>query len=286
MKKHLFFCLSLLVLLAACGKSDDVEQVVAPSQSETPTTPDTPSTPDDNPDTPDTPSTPGGVIAGHEYVDLGLPSGTLWATCNVGADSPADCGDYFAWGETSPKEIYDWSNYKWCNGSETTLTKYCTDASYGTVDGKYVLEAADDAAAVNWGGGWRMPTLRELQELSSGDYCTRTKTTKTNSKGQVINGYEITSISNGNSIFLPATDFYYEGGALGEHGYYWLSSLTTDKQVSAFCLIFLVQWNDYYTGTTSRYSGHSVRPVCTAPPGLITCPRRQNTPQTNDFSRA
>ena len=88
----------------------------------------------------------------HEWVDLGLPSGTLWATTNIGATNPEDYGDYFAWGETEPKDVYDWSTYKWCNGSNTTLTKYCTSSSYGYIgftDGKTELDAGDDAAYVN-----------------------------------------------------------------------------------------------------------------------------------------
>ena len=94
----------------------------------------------------------------HEWVDLGLTSGTLWATCNVGATAPEDYGDYFAWGETEPKEDYSWSTYKWCNGSYKTQTKYCTNSKYGTVDDKTELEPEDDAAFVNWGSTWRMPT--------------------------------------------------------------------------------------------------------------------------------
>ena len=81
-------------------------------------------------------------------VDLGLPSGTLWADRNIGADSPEGYGDYFAWGETRPKSTYSWSTYKYCKGSYDTMTKYCTDSSRGTVDNKTVLEAADDAAIV------------------------------------------------------------------------------------------------------------------------------------------
>ena len=87
---------------------------------------------------------------GHEYVDLGLPSGLLWATCNVGATKPEEYGDYFAWGETEPKSTYNWSTYKYCNGSSTSLTNYCTNSSYGTVDNKTILEAADDAAHTNY----------------------------------------------------------------------------------------------------------------------------------------
>ena len=106
----------------------------------------------------------------HEYVDLGLPSGTLWATCNVGATTPEDLGDYFAWGETAPKEIYEMDNYKWYDSSSDKLTKYCTDGKYGTVDYKTELLPEDDAAYVNWGPSWRMPDLDQLQELI--DRCT------------------------------------------------------------------------------------------------------------------
>ena len=96
---------------------------------------------------------------GHEYVDLGLS--VKWATCNVGADSPEEYGYHFAWGETSPKTTYNWSTYKYCNGDEYSMTKYCDD-SFGTVDNKTTLELSDDAARVNWGGKWRMPTRAEI----------------------------------------------------------------------------------------------------------------------------
>ena len=94
----------------------------------------------------------GSSDAGHEYVDLGFPSGLKWATCNVGANNPWEYGGYYAWGETEEKSNYDWSTYKWCNGSKDTMTKYCTDSSYGTVDNKTVLEPEDDVAHVKWGG--------------------------------------------------------------------------------------------------------------------------------------
>ncbi len=135
-------------------------------------------------------------FSGHEYVDLGLPSGLKWATCNVGATAPEAYGDYYAWGETAPKTIYNWSTYKWCNGSYDTQTKYCTSSSYGTVDNKTVLDLADDAARANWGGAWRMPTDEEWTELR--ENCTWTWT---NLNGK--NGYEVKG-ANGNSIFLPA----------------------------------------------------------------------------------
>ncbi|MBO7269682.1 MAG: InlB B-repeat-containing protein, partial [Bacteroidales bacterium] len=112
----------------------------------------------------------------HEWVDLGLPSGLKWATCNVGANTPEGYGDYFAWGETSPKNDYSWSTYKYCKGSKNTLTKYNTDSNYGTVDNKITLDLSDDAARANWGGKWRMPTKAEQDELINN--CTWTWTTQ------------------------------------------------------------------------------------------------------------
>ena len=192
------------------------------------------------------------VSATPEYVDLGLS--VKWATFNVGATKPEEYGDYFAWGETEPKEVYDWSTYKWCNGSATTLTKYCTDGSYGTVDNKTQLELSDDAARANWGGDWRMPTETEFTELCKN--CTWTWTTQNG-----VNGYKMTSKSNGNSIFLPATGCRY-GSSLndaGSLGGYWSSSLGTDRPNFAYHLDFsagFVVWSRY-----DRYYGLSVRPV-------------------------
>ena len=187
-----------------------------------------------------------------EYVDLGLS--VKWATCNVGATKPEEYGDYFAWGETEPKEVYDWSTYKWCNGSETTLTKYCTDGSYGTVDNKTQLELSDDAAHANWGGDWRMPTKAERDELC--ENCTWTWTTQNG-----VNGYKVISKSNGNSIFLPAAGFR-NGSSLsnaGSNGTYWPSSLSTYSPDYACLLYFYSSSVDRYSG--GRYYGHSVRPV-------------------------
>ena len=107
------------------------------------------------PEIPDTPVTPPAETQ-YEAVDLGLS--VKWASCNVGATTPEDCGDYYAWGEIEEKENYDWSTYKWCNGSYDTQTKYCTNSSYGTVDNKTTLDLEDDVAHVKWGGSWRMPT--------------------------------------------------------------------------------------------------------------------------------
>ena len=213
----------------------------------------------DGPDQPDDPIKPVDPTNGYEYVDLGLPSGTLWATMNVGADSPEDYGDYFAWGETKPKEVYNWSTYKWCNGSSTTLTKYCTYSSYGTVDKKGTLDLADDAANANWGGNWRMPTEVEQDELSNTSYTTWIWTTQNG-----VKGYKVTSKINGNSIFLPAAG--YRGNSdlsnAGSSGNYWSSSLYTDVSNFAYDLYFNSD-NVYssYGSYGSRHLGQSVRPV-------------------------
>ena len=190
---------------------------------------------------------------GHEYVDLGLS--VKWATCNVGASKPEEYGDYFAWGETQPKETYNWSTYKWCNGSFDTQTKYCTDSYYGTVDNKTVLEAADDVATANWGGSWRMPTTEEQQELINN--CTWTWTTQNG-----VNGYKVTSKSNGNSIFLPAAGYRLDSslGGAGGYGYYWSSSLNTVTPYSAYYLSSRSRYVDW--NKSSRSCGYSVRPVC------------------------
>ena len=189
----------------------------------------------------------------YEYVDLGLS--VKWATCNVGASKPEEYGDYFAWGETQPKDYYDWSTYKWCNGSYNTLTKYNNSSSYGTVDNKTQLELSDDAARANWGGSWRMPTKAEQDELRQ--QCTWTWTTQNG-----VNGYKVTSKKNGNSIFLPAAGYRY-GSSLdyaGSYGYYWSSSLYTGSPYYAYVLLFGSDGVGWYYDY--RYYGHSVRPVC------------------------
>ena len=143
-----------------------------------------------------------------QWVDLGLTSGTLWATMNVGAGSPEESGDHFAWGETEPKGGYTWENYKWCNGSNQTLTKYCNNASFGTVDGKTELELEDDAAWVNMGSSWRMPSYDQMQELL--DNCTLMNLVRNGVKGQLFIG------PNGNSIFLPTSEDYWSRTLFGQ----------------------------------------------------------------------
>ena len=204
-----------------------------------------PNIPDPNPNT-----------GNHEYVDLGLS--VKWATCNVGASKPEDYGDYFAWGETTTKSTYDWSTYKYCNGSYNTLTKYNNSSSYGSVDNKTTLELADDAARANWGGSWRMPTDSELTELR--EQCTWTWTTQNG-----VNGYKVTSKKSGytnKSIFLPAAGYRDDSSLFGagSYGRYWSSSLYTDNPSRAWGVYF-------YSSSVYRYYyfrnyGFSVRPVC------------------------
>ena len=194
-------------------------------------------------------------INGRRYVDLGLPSGLKWATCNVGASKPEDYGGYYAWGETEEKDDYDLSTYKWCKGSDYTMTKYCTTSDLGTVDNKTVLDRADDVAHVKWGGTWRMPTFDEQEELLS--KCTWTWTTQNG-----VNGYKVTG-PNGNSIFLPASGFRHSTGVeyRGIGGSYWSSSLYSNS------CNYLSYYLDFGCsgragGNNYLYLGLSVRPVC------------------------
>ena len=202
----------------------------------------------------------GGSINGFEYVDLGLPSGTLWATCNVGATTPEGYGDYFAWGDTQPKYYYDWITYKYANGTSwenPQLIKYCNNSSYGYngfTDHLTTLLSEDDAATANWGADWRTPTHEEWRELY--DYCTSVRMTLNGVKGCLF------AASNGNSLFLPAAGSRwhdgFEGGA-GSTGYYWSSSLNTDYPTCAWYLHFSSDGASVRRG--SRFFGFSVRPV-------------------------
>ena len=192
-----------------------------------------------------------GATSTYEAVDLGLS--VKWATFNVGATKPEEYGGYYAWGETEEKDTYNWSTYKWCNGSYYTQTKYCTDSYYGTVDNKTVLDPEDDVAHVKWGGSWRMPTKAEQDELRTN--CTWTWTTQNGVKGYKVTG------TNGNSIFLPAAGNRY-GAYLydsGSYGRYWSSSLDVGSSYNAYYLYF--DSGHYGWGSNNRYIGQSVRPV-------------------------
>ena len=196
------------------------------------------------------------AYVGHAYVDLGLPSGLLWATCNVGADTPEGYGDYFAWGETQPKTTYNWSTYQHCNGSSTEMTKYCTDSEYGYngfTDNLTTLLPEDDAAAANWGGNWRMPTQEEFQELYN-------NTTVTWTQQNGVNGRLFTA-SNGNSLFLPAAGDRWDDELhnAGYVGLYWSSSLYSGNPYYAWYFGFDSGSYGMYNG--GRGNGFTVRPV-------------------------
>ena len=195
---------------------------------------------------------------GHEYVDLGLS--VKWATCNVGAEKPEEGGGLFAWGETQPKDKYTWATYKHCNGSNKKLTKYCSDSNYGTVDNKTVIDKTDDAASVNWGGNWRMPTFAELEELDE-NCIWHTKTLNG------VEGFEIKSKINGNSIFLPSLPYPGVGDDEGichtmDCGFYWFGSLREDSPGSAYSFFFSTFDSIMDGGTDRRYIGMAIRPVC------------------------
>ena len=176
----------------------------------------------------------------------------------MGATKPEEYGDYFAWGETQPKSTYNWSTYKYCNGLSISLTKYCTNSYYGTVDNKTQLELSDDAACANWGGSWRMPTKAEQDELRNN--CTWIWTTQNG-----VYGYKVTSKKSGytnKSIFLPAPGYRNDSllNNAGSDGIYWSSSLYTDYPSNAYYLDFNSSYVGWYS--LNRYYGFSVRPVC------------------------
>ena len=193
-----------------------------------------------------------------------MPSGTKWAACNVGANSPEEYGSFYAWGETEEKDDYSWENYKWCKGSDRTITKYCTNSIYGTVDKKTILEPEDDVAYVKWGSSWRMPTNEDFYELRSNctfEWCVFTG----------VDCYKITSKINGESIYMPVAG-YLNGTDLenaGIGGAFWSSSLRINTEQCAWgytcekdtILHTSVNWGEYWGGYERR-TGRSVRPVC------------------------
>ena len=196
------------------------------------------------------------LVNGHEAVDLGLPSGVKWASCNVGASSPEEYGGYYAWGETEEKTSYRWGTYKWCNGSYDTLTKYCNDNFYGAIDNKTILDAEDDVATVKWGGRWRMPTRSEQDEL-------RNKCDWEWASINGVNGYKVKSRINDNWIFLPAAGYRdaTDTPLVGLNGIYWSSSLG-DFYGCVLANLIGFDKNEYKWDVTLRNYGRSVRPVC------------------------
>lgn len=175
---------------------------------------------------------------GHTFIDLGLPSGTLWAECNLGAKKPEEYGTYYAWGEIATKDLFSWNTYSIGNELDSVTR----------------LDASHDAATANWGDNWRMPSREDFDELYSS--CTMEWTTRNN-----VNGYQLTG-PNGKSIFLPAAGGrgdgnIYEGGSCG---FYWLSSVYTDD--TQFAWGFLIDADSFYETSYYRMYGQTIRPVC------------------------
>ncbi|MBR5638636.1 MAG: hypothetical protein IKW83_02620 [Muribaculaceae bacterium] len=187
-------------------------------------------------------------------IDLGLPSGTKWACCNIGANIPTECGYYFAWGETTPKTHCTKTNYKWYSyGNDHNITKYCCNSSFGTVDNRTELEPEDDAAYVNWGPEWRTPALRQLYELRNN--CT-SKWINVNGMG----GYLFKSNINGRAVFLPAAGWVYNNGIqdIGGNGFYWSCKYYYDIRPDLGYIFGFKGLTGYYY---NRYLGASVRAV-------------------------
>lgn len=193
---------------------------------------------------------------GYEYVDLGLPSGTLWATCNVGANCPEEYGDYFAWSETVPKDEFTYENYKWWYFDENGyryISKYNTRSELGPVDNKTEMEPEDDAARVNMGPSWCIPSQEQVAELVNS--CVWQWTERNGVNGHLVTG------PNGNTMFLPAAG-YRDGSSLeyvGTYGIYWSRSLYSYLPDRAFCLYLDSQYWD--SEDFGRYYGHVIRAV-------------------------
>jgi hypothetical protein len=194
----------------------------------------------------------------HEYVDLGLPSGTLWATCNIGADNPEDAGLYFQWGDTQgytaaqvgTDKVFDWAHYKYSNDDGSEMTRY------NATDELTELLPEDDAATANWGSDWRMPTADEVQELIDNTIHEFVTDAEENPIGMRFTG-------NGNSIFVPSAGFAYGTSVdgIGDIGGCWSGLLDSEYVGNAQELYFNWMEGDVYVYNYNRYYGFSVRPV-------------------------
>ena len=202
----------------------------------------------------------GGGTQAAEWVDLGLPSGLLWAKCNLGATKPEEYGDYYAWGETDTKEVYLWETYKYCTAMDEegwvkTLSKYNTESEYGTPDNLTTLQPSDDVATQKLGNGARMPTETEWRELLA-----NTTSEWTTENG--VYGRKLTA-ANGKSLFFPAAG-YRDGSELhlaGKRGVYWSSSIDADCPYGVWGFGFGSGGQDV-GGRGYRQFGFSVRAVC------------------------
>ena len=190
-------------------------------------------------------------------VDLGLPSGTKWATCNLGAKNPWEYGCYCAWGEIEEKNIYNRESYKW--GAWSPYWKYCNDAFCNVVDNKWVLEPEDDVAHIKWGGGWHMPTLEEYNELLSNCYSEWSMMNN-------VRGLKLVSKHNGKSVFFPAAGLRMDSSLINKDcGYYKSASLYEKNSDSAYVFLFVPERNyqpsEIRINPNLRELGQSIRPV-------------------------
>lgn len=200
-------------------------------------------------------SAPSNTGGKHEAVDLGLPSGLKWATCNVGATKPEEAGYYLAWGEVEEKVEYSWARYKWSiQGSSSYFSKYEKNG----VD--YILEPEDDAAHVLWGDSWRMPTYEEMSELFN--KCTRKWETQNGVLGMLLTG------PNGNTLFMPIHGYKYgkeiRNAETQQKGYYWTATKSKDSAISKarqFCVDYYN--NRWSTSDDLRMDGFLIRAVTT-----------------------
>ena len=189
------------------------------------------------------------TLNGHKYVDLGLPSGTLWAECNIGAQTPREAGYFFAWGEIEPKESYTWETYKYCNGTKSSLTKYNTLTTYGeNPDGLTVLEDSDDAAFVLWGNSWHIPSHVQYEELRY--YCNILYEAQGKMEGFRVIG------PNGKEIFLPGEGII--------SGWYWANILSSSTYITH--PYEATGWSQSSVNQrltkSQRYKKGMIRPVC------------------------
>lgn len=248
--QKLFFLLVMgfsLCAVQACGDDEENEAIQDPNEEE-----------NVKPDNGKEEEKPKDTM---EAVDLGLSSGTLWATCNVGASSPEESGDYYAWGEIKEKDTYSWETYIWCDGAKNTFTKYCSDSENGIVDNKKSLESSDDIVYIKWGSNWCMPTATQFKELCN--ECSWEWTTYNDVNGQLVTG------PNGNSIFLPATGRKYGSHVsyFNSEGYYLSATLLDDLDSHMYILFFNdgEDHTDPFTDDRLRCTGHTVRPVMNNP---------------------
>lgn len=222
-----------------------------------------------------------GYENGYAYVDLNLPSGLKWATMNIGATSVIDYGKYYAWGETKAKTNYNRETYKWQDISNNTLTKYCTNSSFGTVDNKITLDSEDDAATQNWGGTWRTPTDAELHELMENCYWVWTSSyydsgikgyvvyaAKSDSdKGQIITSGQTSSSEytfSDNHIFIPAAGWRNSRTENRNYCGQYMSAMIDDKDNSNIWYLYFNMYGNSMCNDTGfdRYFGFTVRAVC------------------------